>query len=181
VNKHLGLIIGILFAAVLLFGLTTPSNIFAGSSTCPTGSISNKTVSGSLSVTSDCRVQNSVIEGGIDQTGGFLVVCGSTIEGGVKSTGGTSAVFGEINGANGNCRGDQINGGVSVSGVSSSVEFDQDTINGGAELDNNPAFVEVEGTIINGSLNCTGNSSVGNDEGGPNTIHGAETGQCAGL
>ena len=179
-SKYSGLIAGTLFAAVLLFGLTTSSNSFAGS-TCPTGSISNTTVNGGLTVTSDCTVQNSTIHGGINQTGGSLVVCGSTIDGNIHSTGGTSAVFGEINGANGDCPGDEINGHVSISGVSNSVEFDQDIMNGGADLNNNPAFVEVEGTHIHGSLNCTGNNLVGNDEGGPNSVTGQETGQCAGL
>jgi hypothetical protein len=66
-----------------------------------------------------------------------------------------------------------------VSGVSGvSVEFDQDIIYGGVQLDNNLAFVEVEGTRIFGALNCMGNTRVGNDEGGPNTVLGAATGQC---
>jgi hypothetical protein len=179
VNKHLGLIIGTFFAAVLLFGLTTPSNGFAVTCASLGGSISGKTVLGSLSVTSDCTVQNSIIAGGIDQTGGSLVVCDSLIGGSVMSTGGTSsAIFGESNGAIGNCPGDTINGGVSVSGVSV-VEFDRDLINGGAQIDNNTT-AEVEGTFINGGLSCMGNTDIFNDEGGLNTVNGAKTGQCVG-
>jgi hypothetical protein len=43
---------------------------------------------------------------------------------------------------------------------------------------------EVVTNTIYGSLNCAGNDpapQVGDSEGSPNSVTGAETGQCAGL
>ena len=42
------------------------------------------------------------------------------------------------------------------------------------------ATVTVGGNTITGSLSCSANSAVTND-GSPNTVTGARTGQCAGL
>jgi hypothetical protein len=171
VSKRSGLIIGTLFAVVLLFGLANSS--FAKSTECNT-TISGQTVNGGLTVGpgDTCTVQNSTIHGGINQTGGTLTVCGSTVDGGVTSSGADQAVFGEINGANGDCPGDEINGHVTVSN-GNTVEFDQDSINGGASLTNNTGSdFEVEGTHISGSVNCTGSEPILNDEGGPNSATG---------
>lgn len=161
-SKRSGLIFGTLFAAVLLFGLANSS--FAATE-CNT-TISNQSVNGGLTVgpSDTCTVQNSNINGGINQTGGSLTVCGSMVNGGVTSNGASQAVFGEVNGANGGCPGDEINGHVTVSN-GGTVEFDQVSINGGASLTNNTGSAfEVEGTHINGSVDCTGSEPITNDE-----------------
>ena len=175
-NKHYGSVTGAFFAAIMLFGLAVPSTGLA-KSTCSGGTVTG-TVNGGLTVESDCVVTGATIHGGINQTDGFLTVCGSEINGGINSTGGTAVVVGEVD--TGSCAGSKINGNVSVSGVGV-VELDSDIINGGADLDGNLGLIEVESNKIKGSLSCAGNVGPVTNDGLPNSVTGAETGQCSGL
>jgi hypothetical protein len=175
--KRLGIVTGAFFAAILLFGLTVPSTGLA-KATCSTGVTTIAgTVNGGLTVTGGtCVVIGATIHGGIDQSGGNLTVCGSKIDGGLNATGGSVDVLGEAD--TGSCAGNQINGHISFSGLNF-VELDSDTIHGGADVDSND-FAEVESNDIKGSLNCAGNTAI-IDDGHPNSVTGAETGQCSGF
>jgi hypothetical protein len=176
INKHYGFVAGAFFAAIMFFSLAVPSTGLA-KSTCSGGTVTG-TVNGGLTVTSDCSVTGATIHGGINQTGGSLTVCGSEVDGGVNSTGGTAIVVGEVD--TGTCAGNQINGHVSISGVGV-VELDSDIINGGADLNGNLGLVEVESNHIQGPPNCAGNAGPVTNDGFPNSVTGAETGQCSGL
>ncbi len=93
-----------------------------------------------------------------------------------------------------------VNGGVTIAGYTACwLGFARDHVNGGVTLTNNvlddPDAMEILSNTINGGLACSGNTAGGVPRatnqgdvgpGGslvtlPNTVHGAETGQCVGL
>jgi hypothetical protein len=55
------------------------------------------------------------------------------------------------------------------------------TISAGVVLQNNHSGVEVAANHIGGSLVCSGNNPAPKNDGQPNTVTGARSGQCAGL
>jgi hypothetical protein len=126
-----------------------------------------------------CDLEGAIVHGNVKvAAGGILTVCGSTIDGGIVGTDANVTVGGASD--NPPCAGNLINGDVTVSDSgTNTVEVDGNTITEDVELNNN-GTVEVEGNTIGGDLNCAGNGTIGND-GFPNIVTGAETGQCVGL
>ncbi len=141
-------------------------------------SLDNVTVNGGLTVNGgSISVTDSTIHGGWSITGDVSAptyMCGNTIDGGLTVNGVTSSVtlaFGE---ANANCAGGTINGGATIAdsqGVF--AEIDQYEINGSLTLTGTGGG-ELEGTSVNGSATCQ--AAVGNDEGGPNSFTGTNSG-----
>ncbi|HEX3540315.1 MAG TPA: DUF11 domain-containing protein [Acidimicrobiales bacterium] len=86
------------------------------------------------------------------------------------------------------CLGNKINGAVSLTSNTGGVEVSHNVIVGGSMYlrnntgggpfaeDNSP---EIEANQLSGSLICSGNSPAPTNDGQPNTVTGARTGQCA--
>jgi hypothetical protein len=76
---------------------------------------------------------------------------------------------------------------VTLSGNQGSVELGGNQIGGRVIISNNvtggsgESGVEVEGNHIGGTLSCSGNTPPPTNDGQPNTVTGARTGQCTGL
>src|SRR5699024_101239 len=98
-------------------------------------------------------LEGAVVNGALSvQPGGALLVgAGTSIHGGFTAADATSVQV----------RDSQIRGAVSVTGTTGDFVF--------------------AGSDLHGSIACSGNASAPNDEGAPNTITGAATGQCAAL
>jgi hypothetical protein len=186
--KRLGRTLTVLTVTGLVMALFIPSALAA---TECNGTFTGVTISGGVDVgpLDTCVLTDSVVAGGIHQTGGSLTVCGSMVAGGVHTTGGLNVTLGAGPDDGDVCMGNSISGGVKISGVLgvplgvglAGIELELNTINGAVFLDNNPtALVEVESNIINGSLECSGNLVVSNN-GFPNTVTGSKSGQCASL
>lgn len=141
--------------------------------------------------------------------GGALAISGGSINGAITSNGSTGLRICAVNlpsplqvsgttgavviGDGGDdilpaCGANTIGAPVSVSGSIAGVELAGNTINGPVTLTGNAGSVpgsdqpgvEVESNQVSGPLSCSGNSSV-TDDGGPNTVTGQATGQCATL
>ena len=151
-----------------------------------------------------CPNSNDVVKGGITATGAeSVVVHGTTISGGISVQGGgggtscaptAASPFGPYT----DLEDSQVNGGVSVSGLSTCwLGVIRDTVNGTVSVNNNtmgdPDAIEIGLNHINGTLACSGNALAFPGPGGvpsnsfdgsppnPSVVTGAETGQCAGL
>src|SRR5215472_6715865 len=145
----------------MAMAVTIPTVSSAAETDCSTLAVPfSGTVNGGLTVSDNdnCQLSGATIHGGIDMTGGSLLVCGSRIDGRINATGGSSLVVGAVEQPedglplSGPCPPNRINGNTTVTGVGS-VEFDSNLINGGLDLFNNGP-VEVEGNDIQGPLNC---------------------------
>jgi hypothetical protein len=136
----------------------------------------------------NCNVQTASVSGGIKMDGGTLTVCNSTVTGGlqVAVTGANSASawvnIGNIDFSN--CAGNNISGGVKISGVhgtipgdeqAASVELEHNTITGGLTVSNN-GLVEVESNTVSGGATCSGPNSNFFNFLGPNVYSGGNHG-----
>lgn len=131
-----------------------------------------------------------------------LIVHGVTVNGGYSSIGGGDGQPCNFAGlpTYTTLEDSHVNGGATISGYDACwLGFARDHINGGVTLRNNvlddPDAMEILSNTINGGLACSGNTAGGVPRatnqgdvgpGGslvtePNTVHGAETGQCVGL
>ena len=151
-----------------------------------------------------CPNSNDVVKGGIASTGAeSVVVHGTTISGGLTVQGGgggtscqstASSPFGPYT----DLEDSQVNGGISVSGLSTCwTGIIRTTVNGTVSVSNNtmgdPDAMEIGLNHINGALACSGNALAFPGPGGvptnsfdgsppnPNVVTGSEQGQCAGL
>ena len=135
-------------------------------------------------------VHTATINGGVHATNAMNVqIHFSTINGGIDIHGG-SGPFGGLFGVTWNTIEDStVNGGYTEAGYNGFWNgFIRNTVNGSVNLIGNtvadPDGNEVVTNTIHGSLNCRGNNpapQVGDSEGSPNHVTGAETGQCVGL
>src|SRR5215469_15134695 len=199
---------GAFLDAAVFFGFPpydygTPCNVFV-------------TVSGGIRVGQDaafyfgnssdtgCPSSNNVVTGGISATSAeSVVVHGTTISGGFTVQGGgggttceptATSPFGPYT----NIEDSQVNGGVSVSDLSTCwTGIIRTTVNGTVKVNNNtmgdPDAIEIGLNHINGTLACSGNALAFPGPGGvptnsfdgsppnPNVVTGARTGQCTGL
>ena len=88
---------------------------------------------------------------------------------------------------------DSINGGLSIDGYTGPfMGVNRDTVHGDVTISNNAIFfttianseIDIRADTIAGSLNCFGNSPTSpasDPDHTPDTVTGAETGQCVGL
>jgi hypothetical protein len=135
-------------------------------------------------------VHTATINGGVHASNAMSVqIHFSTINGGIAIRGG-SGPFGGPFGVTWNTIEDStINGGYTEVGYDGFWNgFIRNDVHGSVNLIGNtvadPDGNEVVTNTIHGSLNCAGNDpspQVGDSEGSPNHVTGAETGQCAGL
>jgi hypothetical protein len=113
----------------------------------------------------------------------------STISGGISIRGG-SGPFGGPFGVTWNTIEDSVvNGAVTIVGYDGFWQgFFRNNVKGSVNFNGNtlvdPDGNELQTNTIHGSLNCSGNDPApqqGDSEGSPNSVTGAETGQCVGI
>jgi uncharacterized repeat protein (TIGR01451 family) len=150
--------------------------------------VNNAAIGGALIIRpgTTAVITNSTIGGLISATDpGAVTLCGSKVSGEVGISGATGFVLIGDPGDDG-CAGNSIGGAVRLSSNHAGVEVGHNPrIGGSVTLTNNSGagafpddvIPEVEANAIAGSLNCSGNSGVTND-GQPNSVVGARTGQC---
>jgi hypothetical protein len=138
---------------------------------------------------------HTVVNGGIRADRPFsLVIHGVVVHGGVQLVGGGAPVCDEVtfNPCSFSAVEDsQVSGGISVSGYSGFwFGMARNQVSGVVSLQGNsladPDAMEILSNSIKGSLVCAGNSPVTTNIADglylePNSVSGAETGQCAGL
>jgi hypothetical protein len=155
-----------------------------------------------------CPSSNDVVNGGLRGSNALAVVVhGTTMNGGfsiIGGGGGTSCDDAVVQGVDigtppfTDVEDSHVNGGATISGMSTCwMGFIRNQANGGLQVDNNtlgdPDAIEIGLNTINGGIACSGNALAFPGPGGlptnsfdgsppnPNTVHGQETGQCAGL
>jgi hypothetical protein len=146
---------------------------------------------------------HTTVSGGVKANAPLdLIVHGVTVNGGYSLLGGGDGLPCNFAGlpTYTTLEDSNVNGGVTISGYKACwLGFARDHVNGGVTLKNNalddPDAMEILSNSINGGLACFGNTAGGvpratnqGDVGPdgslvtlPNTVHGAETGQCVGL
>lgn len=138
---------------------------------------------------------HTVVNGGIRAHDAFsVVVHGVVVHGGFLLVGGGAPVCDEVtfNPCSFSALEDsQVSGGVSVSGYGGFwFGMARNQVSGVVSLKDNaladPDAMEILSNTIRGSLVCTGNTPMPTNIAdaqfpGPNTVTGAETGQCTGL
>ena len=181
--------------------LYTPSSSFVCTTTV-TGTVANVTVpSGSVTCVNGALVTGSITV----QPGGSLVLNGARVAGGIQSQGATGVRIcgSQIRSATGTagtavsiagtvgpvvigdgtptCARNDIVGQVILDG-NHSVELDTNRVNGSvsvASTSGSRLAPVVAANQITGNLACTNNVPPPTNEGRPNTVLGATTGQCA--
>lgn len=151
-------------------------------------SLNNVRVTGGLTITGgQFSVQNSSIHGQWLITGGtaegFGDECGNNVYGGIRvlNTQGGSFIFGETDRG---CAGGRVDGGVRfVNNTHIGIlEIDGYQIHGRVvDTNNQGQWNEIEGNTVHGSALCANNNSANgggviNDEGGPNSYTGKDSG-----
>jgi hypothetical protein len=154
--------------------------------------------------TAGCPNSNDVVKGGMTATDAeSVVVHGTTISGGFNVQGGGGGTSCQPTHTSPfspytNIEDSHINGGVSVSGLSTCwTGIIRNTVNGTVSVNDNtmgdPDAIEIGLNDINGGLACSGNALAFPGPGGvptnsfdgsppnPNKVTGAESGQCTGL
>jgi len=148
-------------------------DVISGTITVPAGDsvfISSSTVSGRLTAVNPAAVS----------------VCGSRFSGAVNISGATKFV---LLGDPGDdfCAGNTLRRGVTLTSNHGGLEVGHNHVSGSVTVTgttgHGPAAedvgTEIEANLIGGSLNCSGNTPVATNDTQPNTVAGAETGECA--
>jgi hypothetical protein len=149
----------------------------------------NDTIGSSVTVPAGASVVivNSTINGGLTATNPAAVsVCGSRTSGAVNISGATKFVLLGDPGDD-SCAGNQFRKGVTLSANAGGVEVGHNTISAGVSVTgtsgHGPAVedvgTEIEGNTIGGGLKCSGNTPVATNDGQPNLVSGAESGECS--
>jgi hypothetical protein len=123
-----------------------------------------------------------------------IIICNTTIDASINVQGSASNV---VIGDDENCGSNKIGGSVNLSNNTGGVEMLNDVgscpiggcgIGGSVTVNNNtgvthddPESAEIGANKIAGSLACSGNANGVSNDGSPNTVTGARTGQCATL
>jgi hypothetical protein len=105
-----------------------------------------------------CVLENANVIGAIHMSGGTLNACGSTISAGVAvAVMGENSAYAWVNFGNVEfgCAGNNIQGGVFISGVTGEIPFDETN-----PVTDTPASVELETNTIAGSVVLTHNGLV---------------------
>lgn len=167
-------------------------------------------ISGPLTITTPtCLAPGSVVSGVVDISGtGSLDAQHATINGPLNATGGAglrmcdSVVNGSatVNGMNGvivigdvdnGCATNVFRNGVSLTDNTGFLRLSGNRIGGTTTVDGNTTTIlvppenapatEIEANEINAGLGCTANTPPPTNDGKPNVVRGARTGQCAVL
>ena len=135
-------------------------------------------------------VHTATINGGVHARNAMSVqIHFSTINGGISINGGSGPFGGPFEVTWNTIEDSVVNGGYSEVGYDGFWNgFIRNNVHGSVNLRDNtvvdPDGNEVVTNTIHGNLNCVGNDpapQVGDSEGSPNHVTGAETGQCVGL
>jgi hypothetical protein len=160
--------------------------LIVSGSTC----INNATVNGAIAVRPGAALSltNSTVNGAISSSGAKAVTyCVDTLSG--ASSISTTSGFVLI-GDNGNhgfsCGGNVLRGALSLTGNKGQLELGGNQIAGGVSITSTSgsgptvgnAIAEIEGNHIMGALSCAGNTPPPSDNGHPNQVTGAASGQC---
>ena len=138
----------------------------------------------------EAQTATGTITGGVHATNPDSVqIHFATIDGGIDIQGGSGPSGGPFEITWNAIEDNHINGAVTVDGYDGFwFGFIRNHVNGSVRMNNNvledPDANEYVTNTIHGSLQCEGNSpkpAVGDSEGSPNQVTGAETGQCEGL
>jgi len=138
----------------------------------------------------EAQTATGTITGGVHATNPASVqIHFATIDGGIDIHGGSGPFGGPFEITWNAIEDNHINGAVTVDGYDGFwFGFIRNHVNGSVRMNNNvledPDANEYVTNTIHGSLQCEGNSpkpAVGDSEGSPNQVTGAETGQCEGL
>jgi hypothetical protein len=128
------------------------------------------------------------VKGGVTSTGASSVsICDSTVSGPVKITGTAGMV--SVGDDDAGCAGNRLRASLSLSDNLGGLEVFGNTIGGtttvagnqGAPPPSGDAVPEIEQNTIGGALLCSSNAPAPTNDGRPNAVAGARTGQCAGL
>jgi hypothetical protein len=158
-----------------------------------TAVIGDSTVRGAVLAGSGAKVAvcRSSVAGSLTATShpAGVSVCASTIGGAITVSGSTKFVLiGDP--TDDTCGANRLTsaGGNSLTGNTGGIEVVSNTINGSLTFSSNSGkgpFAEdtgpeIEGNHFGGSLNCSANVPAPINDGKPNTVGGARTGQCSG-
>ena len=153
----------------------------AGSVTCVNGAFVTGSITvqpgGSLVVNPGTRVVGGITSSG--STG--IRICGAQVYGGISIAGTVGPVT--IGDGTAACPRNDIVGTVNLDG-NNSVELDTNRVSGSVSVTNTsgspqPAVIAANQITVN--LDCSGNVPAPTNEGRPNAVVGARTGQCAAL
>jgi hypothetical protein len=187
-----------------LAGTSAPLGLVVGCASTVTG-----TILGRLDVTTSTCLDGATVRGGVtvepgaalsvsaSQISGAVVssgakaitVCGSALQGSLSISGTTGFVLLGDAGDDGSpaCAGGSYAGAVTLDGNGGQAEVSGNRLSGALTVNDtsgagpNPEHpaTEIEGNTIRGALNCSGNAPAPTDDGRPNAVTGARTGQCA--
>ncbi len=165
-------------------GTVADVNVPAGSVTCVNGA----TVTGAITVQpgGSLVLNGARVAGGISSQGSTGVrICGSQIRSSTSPTIAISGTVGPVVIGDGTagCPRNDVVGLVSLNG-NHSVEFDTNRVSGSVSVVNtsgSPQPPVIAGNQITANLDCSGNVPPPTNEGRPNAVQGARTGQCGGL
>jgi hypothetical protein len=183
------------YAVSLILTVSPCTHTVSGSTTSVTVSgttcVSNATVNSGINVRSGASLvlTNSTVNGSVYGNGAKSVtICGSRINGAlsVENSTGPVLVGDAANDESPACAGNTIQGSALVKANTADTELGANHIAQSATFQNNTGSSagegpEVGGNTINASLVCSGNASPVTDDGVPNHVTTAKTGQCAGL
>ena len=164
---------------------------------------------GPLTVTQSTCVSGTTVNGNVTvQPGGALSFSGSTLNGSLTANGASAVrICGDTlhstltisnstgfvlvgdagdDGAAG-CAGSLVTGGITLTNNHGGAEIGGNTMSGnftltgttGSGATGEDAAPEIEANKIQGTLTCSGNSPAPTNDGKPNTISGARSGQCS--
>ena len=165
-------------------GTVASVNVPAGSVTCVNGA----TVTGAITVQprGSLVLNGARVAGGISSQGSTGIrICGSQIRSSTSPAVAISGTVGPVVIGDGTagCPRNDIVGLVTLNG-NHSVEFDTNRVSGSVSVVNtsgSPQAPVIAGNQITANLDCSGNVPPPTNEGRPNAVQGARTGQCGGL
>jgi len=157
---------------------TTISNQTVGTVFVPAGqtcTLNNVTVHGSITDYGTLNLTTSAAIGGnvVAEQGSTLIESGPTtvtIEGNLTTNGPLKSSF----------TSDYVRGNVTAENTFNAWVTDTH-VGGSVFFLNNGSGGLINGNTVAGNINCSGNATDPTNGGQPNTVHGHETGQCAGL
>lgn len=182
--------VSIAFTSPCLAG-TVGGNVTVGSGQAVC--LSGAKVSGNLIVDPGgaVSVMSSTITGSLSASqANAVVVCATTVDNSASVSAAVGPVVFGDGGDDGppGCAGDTVRSGLTISGNQAGVELAGDQLLGGVSVTGNSgaapgsedATPELEADSVRGGLSCSGNTPGLTDDGQPNAVTGARTGQCAG-